>query len=69
MMRHKISGEKNQKGQALIIILLVMSVVLTVVLSSVSRSVTEIVVTGYEEDALRAFSAAEAGVEEKLLNI
>ena len=58
----------NQKGQALIIILLVMSVVLTVVLASVSRSVTEVAVTGHEEEALRAFSAAEAGVEDKLLN-
>lgn len=59
----------SQEGQALIIILLVMSVVMTVVLSSVSRSVTEVVVTGHEEEALRAFSAAEAGVEEKLLDL
>ncbi len=62
-----ISG-KAQKGQALIIILLVMAVVMTVVLSAVSRSVTEVSVTSYEENALRAFSAAEAGIEEKLLN-
>jgi len=59
---------KNQKGQALILLLLVMAAVLTVVLSAVSRSVTEVTVSSFEEDSLRAFSAAEAGVEDKLLN-
>jgi hypothetical protein len=44
-----------------------MSVALTVVLSVSSRSVTDIATTTYEEDALRAFSAAEAGVEESLI--
>src|SRR3990172_86209 len=61
--------DKNfQGGQALLIVLLTMAVILTVVLSVVSRSVTDVTVTTYEEDALRAFSAAEAGIEEKLLN-
>ncbi len=41
---------------------------MTVVLSNVSRSVTDIKITTAEEDSLRAFSAAEAGVEEVLLN-
>ena len=68
-MLMKKKNRTNLQGQALIIILLAMSVVMTVVLSSVSRSVTEVVTTTYEEDALRAFSAAEAGVEEKLLDI
>jgi len=53
----------NLKGQALLIILLVMAVVLTVVLSVLSRSVTDISITELDEDALRAFSAAEAGIE------
>src|SRR3990170_3028399 len=61
--------DKNfQGGQALLIVLLAMAVMLTVVLSVASRSVTDVTVTTYEEDALRAFSAAEAGIEEKLLN-
>ena len=60
---------KNQSGQALIIILLAMSVVLTLVLSSVSRSVTDIRITTEEEESLRAFSAAEAGVEKALLEL
>ena len=57
----------NQKGQALLIVLLSMSVILTIVLSILSRSVTDIAVTTREEEALRAFSAAEAGVEQALL--
>ena len=58
---------RNQHGQALLIVLLTLAVTLTVVLSVVSRSVTDITVSTYEEDALRAFSAAEAGIEEALL--
>ena len=42
---------KNQKGQALILLLLVMAAVLTVVLSAVSRSVTEVTVSSFEEDS------------------
>ena len=62
------SAEKRlDSGQALLLVLLSMSVVLAVVLSSVSKSVTDISITGYEEDSLRAFSAAEAGIEEALL--
>lgn len=56
-----------QKGQALLIILLVMAVVLTIALSVVSRSVTDITISQKEEEASRAFSAAEAGVEQALL--
>ncbi|MFV1917390.1 MAG: hypothetical protein ACC618_02850 [Patescibacteria group bacterium] len=54
-------------GQALIIVLLAMVVVLTIVLSVVSRSVTDISVTTFGEEAQRAFDAAEAGIEEVLL--
>ncbi len=54
-------------GQALLLILLSMAVVLTVVLSILSRSITDVTVTTKEEEALRAFSAAEAGVEQSLV--
>lgn len=57
----------TQSGQALLIILLVLAVALTVVLSVISRSVTDIAVTTKEREAARAFSAAEAGVEEALI--
>ena len=53
-------------GQALLIVLLVMSVVLVLVLSVVARSVTDVTVSTQEEEASRAFSAAEAGVESVL---
>lgn len=63
----KLQSKYREGGQALLVILLTMSVILTVVLSAVSRTVTEITITSYEESTLRAFSAAEAGVEEALL--
>lgn len=53
-------------GQALLIVLLVMAVVLTIALSVVSRSVTDISIAKKEDDAARAFSAAEAGIERTL---
>ena len=54
--------KRLQSGQALLIVLLGMAVVLTMVLSVVSRSVTDIQLTTRDDEALRAFSAAEAGV-------
>lgn len=57
----------SQFGQALIVVLLVMSVVLTIALSVASRSITDISVSQKEESALRAISAAEAGAERALV--
>lgn len=59
--------KKRQKGQALLLVLLAMAVLTTMALSVVSRSVSEVSVTTREEESLRAFSAAEAGVEEALV--
>ena len=56
----------RQSGQALLIVLLVMAVGLTIALSIVSRSVTDIRISQGEEESARAFSAAEAGIEESL---
>ena len=53
----------NQKGQTLLLVLLSMAVILTIILSILSRSITDITITSKEEEALRAFSAAEAGIE------
>ena len=58
---------KSDSGQALLIVLLGMTGILTVVLSVVSRTVTDITITSYQEDAQRAFDAAEAGIEDALL--
>ena len=62
-----LPGKSSRSGQALLLVLLSMAVVLTVVLSILSRSITDVSVTTREEEALRAFSAAEAGVEQSLV--
>lgn len=66
-MIHKWGDSSHQKGQAVLIVLLSLSVVLIVVLFIMSRSVTDISLSTKEEDSLRAFSAAEAGVERALV--
>jgi len=55
-----------QKGQMLLIVILVMTVALTVGLSVATRSITNLRVTEEEEASQRAFSAAEAGIEQAL---
>lgn len=60
---------KNQKGQALLLVLLVMSLVLTLVLSSVSKSVTDVEVSKYEDNSIRAFDAAQAGIEKAVVGL
>lgn len=62
----KLHPAKNIRGQALLLVLLSMSVVLTVALSIISKSITDISITSKDEDSLRAFSAAEAGIERAL---
>ncbi len=57
----KSSGRNS--GQAVLLVLLGMAVVLTVVLSIASRSVTDVSITTTEEESSKAFSAAEAGIE------
>lgn len=54
-------------GQALVLVLLSLAVVLTIVLYVVSRSVTDIAVSTRQEESIRAFSAAEAGIEKVLV--
>lgn len=60
----KISYES---GQALVLVLLSLAVVLTLVLFILSRSITDISVSSKNGEAVRAFSAAEAGVEQALV--
>lgn len=59
-MKNKFSWES---GQAIVLVLLSLSVVLTIVLFVISRSVTDITTSTEQADSVRAFSAAEAGVE------
>lgn len=58
----------QSSGQALLVVVVTMAVIVTIALSVASRSVTDISVTTKEEEALRSFSAAEAGIEQTLLN-
>lgn len=58
--------KKKSSGQVALIVLLIMVVILTIGLSLASRSITDIRISQDEKEALRAFSAAEAGIEEAL---
>lgn len=60
-------ARRNQKGQALLLVLMVMSLVLTLVLSSVSKSVTDVEISQYEDKSIRAFDAAQAGIEKTVI--
>ncbi|CAN5157583.1 hypothetical protein BH11PAT1_BH11PAT1_3120 [soil metagenome] len=55
-----------QKGQVLLIVVLVMVVALTIGLSVATRSITNLRTTTEEDNSQRAFSAAEAGIEQAL---
>lgn len=62
-------SRRNQNGQAVLIVLLSLSVVLIIVLYIMSRSVTDLSLSSKEENSLRAFSAAEAGIERSLMTL
>lgn len=61
--------KKQKSGQVALIVLLIMIVILTIGLSLASRSITDVRISQDEKEALRAFSAAEAGIEEVLRDI
>lgn len=56
----------NQSGQILIITLLVLTVATTIALSVIGRSTSDEAISSQLEESARAFSAAEAGIEEAL---
>ena len=58
--------KKSQSGQIILIVLLIMVVLLTIGLALVVRSVTDIRISTETKESTRAFSAAEAGIEEAL---
>lgn len=53
----------SQRGQVLLIVVLIMVVALTIGLAVASRSITNVRTSTEEENSQRAFSAAEAGIE------
>lgn len=58
--------QQKTSGQALIILLLIMVVGLTVGLSVATRTATDVRLTSQQESSQKAFSAAEAGIEDVL---
>lgn len=54
---------KKEKGQIILVVLLVMAVGLTVGLSVAGRSLTDVRLSTQIDESSRAFSAAEAGIE------
>lgn len=59
-------SNSSQRGQIALIIILLMVVIGTIALSVVSRSVVDIGISTQEENKIRAFSQAEAGIEDLL---
>lgn len=57
---------KREKGQVILILILVMSVGLAIGLSVIQRSLSDISTSTKVEQSSRAFSAAEAGIENRL---
>lgn len=68
MKKSELNQSPTEKGQALVIVLLVMAVGLTMGLAVVSRSVTDIRISQQEEESARVFSAAEAGIEDAMIS-
>lgn len=58
----------KQSGQIVVVLLLMMLVVLSVGLALTQRSITDITTSTQTDQASRAFSAAEAGVEQAILS-
>lgn len=62
-MKHERWGER---GQIVLISLLVLSIATTIALSLIGRSTTDVTISNQITESTRAFSAAEAGIEEAL---
>lgn len=56
----------SQKGQTVLIVLLIMTVILTIGLSTISSSITDIRISQQTEESTRAFYVAESALEEKM---
>ncbi len=61
-----LQKNKNQKGQTLLIVVLVMVISLTIGLSIASKTITNLRTTTEEVSSAQALSAAEAGVQQSI---
>ncbi|MDP3994288.1 MAG: pilus assembly PilX N-terminal domain-containing protein [bacterium] len=64
---HSSGQAPHSSGQALLLVLLSMAVALTLVLSVLSRTISDVKISSQDENSQRAFSAAEAGIEQALV--
>src|SRR3989338_9243503 len=58
---------KNQRGQVILLLIVIMTVALAIGLSIVQKSLVDVSTSSKVEQSSRAFSAAEAGIEKALL--
>ncbi len=58
--------KKTENGQILLIVLLILAVLVTIALSLIGRSTTNTNISTQIEESSKAFSAAEAGIEQAL---
>jgi hypothetical protein len=58
---------KNNSGQTILVILLILAVVLTISLSAISTSITDIKISQQTEEASRAYYVAESALENQFL--
>lgn len=66
-MRANVSKkDRSQQGQILLITILVLTVATTIALSLIGRSTLDLSMSNQLEESSRAFSAAEAGIEQAL---
>ena len=68
VLKYDILQENLSSGQALLIVVLVIVVALTVGLSVAVRTTTNLRISSENESSEKAFSAAEAGIEQALVN-
>lgn len=66
MIGNKLNKTKKQKGQVLLLVIMLISTALTVILASSFQSITETQTTKLEEESQKALAAAEAGIEAAL---
>ncbi len=62
----KYTRFKNQEGQALLLIVMLLATVITVVMTVAFKSTTDTQITKLEEQSQKGLSAAEAGIEQAL---
>lgn len=64
--RYSMTDDRRDRGQVLLITMLVLAIATTIALSLISRTTTDLAISNQIEESARAFSAAEAGIEEAL---